>query len=209
MSLVIVSLEYLEPDWQITKKCIEQCSVPVIYVSRDGVGNMARAFNNVNQQDLTSFDFAWFITNIRFAANAPEKLERAMTETGFAGIHPAMHGSDHQHQHPDGSGAVKPVHFVEWTAPVVRTDVFKNFPLEEGSPYWYFDLDWSYRVKQAGMQVGVHHGVEVNHTYLRNMQPHPITKLRRELRDWWKDPSVERMTAKYGPDWKNILSWHG
>lgn len=216
--VLIVALEYLEDDWQQTKACIEATGLPVVYVSRDGVGNMARAFNNIAIPKNVIYTetrcgvfvndvYLWFVTNIVFDKDLPNKLAKAMDETGFAAIHPAMKTSDHIHQWPDGSGEVKEVPFVEWTAPMVRADVFLNNPLDEMLQYFYFDLDWSYRVKQQGYKVGVHHGAEINHTYLRNKKPHPISEIRKQLRNYWTPISQAHMESKYGKGWEQLMNW--
>lgn len=216
---IIVSLIYDEPEWAETKQCIESSGLPVEYVSRDGVGNMARAFNTcfpplakysdwLCKDFLSKVDYFWFVTNIIFDKDLPNKLVQAMDETGFAAIHPAMKTSDHRHQWPDGSGEVKEVPFVEWTAPMVRADVFLNNPLDEMLAYYYMDLSWCHEVKQQGYKVGVHHGVEINHTYLRNKQkPHPISEIRKQLRNYWTPISQQRMLDKYGKGWEQLMNW--
>ncbi len=45
MRILIVVLEYLEPDWLQTLKCVQDTGLPYEIVSRDGVGNMSRAYN--------------------------------------------------------------------------------------------------------------------------------------------------------------------
>lgn len=207
--VLIVALEYLEPEWQETKACIEATGLPVVYADREGVGNMSKAFNKATFEfDQYVFDYFWFVTNIIFDKDLPNKLIHGMDETGFAAIHPAMKTSDHRHQWPDGSGEVKEVPFVEWTAPIVRADVFLNNPLDEMLAYYYFDLDFSYRVKQQGYKVGVHHGAEINHTYLRNKQkPHPISEIRKQLRNYWTPKSQAHMESKYGKGWEQLMNW--
>ena len=46
-NITIVSIVYHEPEWIETKKCIEACGVPVVYVERSppGVGSLAEAIN--------------------------------------------------------------------------------------------------------------------------------------------------------------------
>lgn len=205
---LIVALEYLEPDWQETKACIEASGYRVVYVSRDGVGNMARAFNSALNVHIRHFDYLFFATNVTFTREGLDKLVEAMDKSGYAAIHPAMRTSDHRHQHPDGSGGLKDALFIEWTAPIVRTNIFIGNQLDESLPYFYFDLDWSYRVRQQGHKVGVHHGAEVGHTYLRKRrQLHPITNIRRQLREYWTPISRKHMEAKYGKGWEKLMNW--
>lgn len=204
MNILIVALEYLEDDYSQTRDCIKNSGLDVIYADRDGVGNMAKAFNRVcHNQIIRNYDYLWFITNIVFKPEVPHILASGME--GFAALHPAMRTSDHRHQWPQEG--IKEAPFVEWTAPMVRTNVFLDNPLDEKLPYWYFDLDWSYRVKQQGLKVGVHHGCEVSHTYLRNAKPHPITQIRKQLRDYWANPSQKHMEEKYGQQWPQLMQW--
>lgn len=49
-------------------------------------------------------------------------------------------------------------------------------------PYWGHDLDWSYRAKSIQARLGIHHGVILGHTYIRNSKPHAVTLQRKRLR---------------------------
>lgn len=199
MRILIVVLEYLEPDWLQTLKCVQDTGLPYELVSRDGVGNMSRAYNSIVNKEA---DYYWFVSNVTFSPQMPFMLAMACEERGWAGIHPAMRSSDHKFQWPDGNEP-KETPFIEWTAPMVNAEIFRDNLLDEMLPYYYMDLDWCHRVKPN--KVGVHHGQVVEHTYLRNKQEHPIGQLRKQLRNYWTPISQRHMIQKYGKDWQQKL----
>ncbi len=199
MRILIVVLEYLEPDWLQTLKCVQDTGLPYELVSRDGVGNMSRAYNSIINKEA---DYYWFVSNVTFSPQMPYMLAMACEERGWAGIHPAMRSSDHKFQWPNGNEP-KETPFIEWTAPMVNAEIFRDNLLDEMLPYYYMDLDWCHRVKPN--KVGVHHGQVVEHTYLRNKQEHPIGQLRKQLRNYWTPISQRHMIQKYGKDWQQKL----
>jgi hypothetical protein len=199
MRILIVVLEYLEPDWLQTLKCVQDTGLPYELVSRDGVGNMSRAYNSIVHKEA---DYYWFVSNVTFSPQMPFMLAMACEERGWAGIHPAMRSSDHKFQWPNGNEP-KETPFIEWTAPMVNAEIFRDNLLDEMLPYYYMDLDWCHRVKPN--KVGVHHGQVVEHTYLRNKQEHPIGQLRKQLRNYWTPISQRHMIHKYGKDWQQKL----
>lgn len=208
----IIALKYEEPEYKETIKCIEATGAPVFWADRDGVGNYSRALNEAVRKLLNAgirFEYIWMISNIIFDKGVLPSLVKAMNNNPqMAAIHPSMPTSDHVHQHTDGSFGVKEVPFIEWTAPIVRFNVFANMMLDEKLAYYYMDLSWSHEVKKAGMKVGVDHSVAVGHVYLRNKKsPHPISAIRAKLRDYWTPISQKHMHDKYGPDWKNLMNW--
>jgi GT2 family glycosyltransferase len=206
MKILIVVLEYLEPEWQHTLKCVKDTGLPYEIVSRDGVGNMSRAYNSILLDPTWKADYLWFVSNITFKPDLPFKLAEAIEKNSWAAIHPAMAGSDHRFQWPDKFN-LNPIetHFVEWTAPMVNAEIFTDEPLDEMLPYYYMDLDWCHRVKSKGWKVGVHKGEEIEHTYLRNKKEHPIGTLRKQLRNYWTPISQRYMVEKYGKDWQAKL----
>ena len=199
MRILIVVLEYLEPDWLQTLKCVQDTGLPYELVSRDGVGNMSRAYNSIVNKEA---HYYWFVSNVTFSPQMPFMLAMACEERGWAGIHPAMRSSDHKFQWPNGNEP-KETPFIEWTAPMVNAEIFRDNLLDEMLPYYYMDLDWCHRVKPN--KVGVHHGQVVEHTYLRNKQEHPIGQLRKQLRQYWTPISQRHMVEKYGKDWQQKL----
>ena len=208
MKILIVALEYLEPDWKQTLKCIEQTGLPFEVVSRDGVGNMSRAYNSILMDASWKADYLWFVSNIIFDKEVPFRLAEHLSDSNWAAVHPFMNSSDHRSHHRNGT-VPRETHFVEWTAPMVRADLFDGEPLDEMLPYYYMDLDWCYRMRQFGHKVGVHHGVEVKHTYLRDRdakgQGHPISNIRKQLRNYWTPISQRHMVEKWGKNWQNDL----
>lgn len=204
--VLIVALEYLEPEWEQTLADIQATGLPYEIVSRDGVGNMSRAFNSILADPTWKADFLWFVTNIRFDADVPYKLAENMAKYDWAAIHPAMPTSDHRTHQLHPIGVEKEVPFVEWTCPMVNAELFAENPLDEMLPYFYMDLDWAYRVREKGHKLAVHHGCQVRHTYLRNAEiEHPIRRIRTQLRAYWTPISQKHMAEKWGKDWDKKL----
>lgn len=206
MKLSIVSVIYREPEWAKTRECIEAVRDKVqeiVYVDRGGVGSLAKAYNDGFVHLSMPCDLVWFVSNITFAPNAIERLISSMNSYGA--IHPCF-DSDHPHIRPvSGCNDVIPAPFVEFTAPVVRYDLFDAIRLDEQMPYWGHDLDWSYRVKHAGYELGIDHGVSLGHVYLRNSHPHPITRKRKMMRRKYDAPTRTRLKELYGDRWRGVL----
>lgn len=200
----IIALKYLEPDYQQTLDCLSKVKYPIHFADRDGVGNMSRAFNQVIEK--VSSEYVWLVTNIVFEPSVPEILTRALEEHPDLGaIHPYMNSSDHLHIHKQGEG-VRNVPFVELTAPMFRTADLKKFMLCEQTPYYYMDLIISHQIKGLGKGVAVHDGAGVDHTYLRNNKTdHPISRIRRKLRQYHTPLSKIYMAEAYGNDWEQKL----
>lgn len=201
---IIISIVYLEPEWIETKRCIDKSGFPVYFVERNpkGWGSLAEAINRgFIEAKATDYTYAWIVTNVTFTPDTLPRLIQSM-ETGYDVIHPAF-DSDHIHERPDGSGIVKPVPFVEFTSAIVRTDVFKDYPLDEDMPYWGHDPDHGLRMWQNGYRVGVDHGATIGHTYIRNNKAgHWITDKRRTERAINDEPTRKQLQSKYGKDWR-------
>ncbi len=205
--LAIISLIYLEPEYEQTKACLENIGYDVFYADRDGVGNMSRAFNECFIKNVIGrYEAVWFITNITFDQQAPGKLLRSLFYENAACIHPSF-DSDHRQIKPDGSGEVKPVNFIEFTAPMFKCSIFEIFMLDENCWYYFFDLIISKNLRDSRELMIVDHSVKVEHVYLRNKKgKSPITRLRQQLRDTIINPINEKyMTRTFGNNWKHEL----
>lgn len=204
----VVSIIYKEPEWVLTKRCIQQLKLPTVYVDRNGVGSMAKAYNRGFDKLIELYpdlEYVWFISNVRFNPYVLKQLEAAME--GYDCIHPSFN-SDHVYAQPAFFDGVKEVPFVEFTAPLVRVSTFDKVRLDEQMPYWAHDLDWGYRVRQAGGKVGVHHGVTIQHEYIRfkaRRKPLPVTKERLRLRKATNDSTRARLVELYGENWGQVL----
>lgn len=214
--LAIIALKYLEPEWQQTLGCLNKQPFDVFFADRDGVGNMSRAFNEAFEKHVKGkYEYVWLVTNVVFEPGAPMALVTKATfprrekNIKYIAVHPVMNTSDHKHLHHNPSLSYfddNLVPFVELTAPLLTSKVLEDFPLCEETPYYYMDLILSYQVKQAGGFVGVHNGVEVKHTYLRNKTTiHPISEIRKQLRNYHTPLSKKYMAETYGTDWESKL----
>ena len=202
----IISVIYKEPEWKETEKLIDAIpDVPAFFVDRDGTGSLARAINAGFDKWGKDFKFVWFITNIVFKPDCLKNL-LAEIQNGWAALTPAFK-SDHKLCRPGDE--VREVPFVEFTAPIVRSDVFINFPLDEKMPYWGHDLDWGYRVRQSGYKLGCLSTETIDHIYIRNAKDHPVTKARWNLRKRFNMSTGIALRNKYGKDYKKVLKWQG
>lgn len=206
--LTIVSVMYLEPEWQETKRCIEATGLPVVYVDRNpaGVGSLAEAINRGFRLAPKS-EFIWFVTNITFTPDVPGKLLAAIDGApSCAGVHPAFN-SDHGHIRPRPTIGLIDVPFIEFTAAMVRASLFDG--LDERMPYVGHDMAWSYDMRMHGHTVAVLHGTEIGHIYIRhNRIPHPATNKRKRLRAAEVQPTIKRLIERYGPDYKSKIQYH-
>lgn len=215
----IVAVVYDEPEYEATRKCIDKCNCLKVFVDRQGTGSLAKAYNegfatlqkHCSENDI-HIDYVWFVSNPTWQPGAFEALVKAMDSTGYAAIHPAFN-SDHAHLRPDGlaDGAYMPVltiPYIEFTAPMVRVDVFEKHKLDELMPYWGHDIAWSHEVKKDFTLLAVHHGVQLQHTYIRhNKNMHPITAKRHALRKQSNAATTARLVELYGENWQDVLGY--
>lgn len=187
---MIIHIRYLEKKY----------NYPVI-IDRNppGIGSLAEAINRAAKQ--CNDEFCWIITNADANVEDYEKLTAAMPPD-VAAIHPKMVNSDHEFMR---TGGVVP--FIEFTAACVRAEVLKAYPLDEDMPYWGHDLDWGFRVRNAGYRILVHDEVEVYHTYIRNLRPHPVTRIRRLMRKRTDRSTRIKLETKYGKEWQRVLNY--
>lgn len=203
----IISIIYQEKEWAETKKFLKRLNLPTVYVDRNGVGSMAKAYNRgfdaiIKDHDL---EYVWMVSNVVPQYDTLEKLVASME--GYDAISPSFQ-SDHAHIRPQFFNGVKEVPFIEFTAPLVRVETFKRIPLDEQMPYWGHDLSWGYEVRKIGGKVGVHYGTQVRHEYIRHKvkrKPLAVTKERQRLRKETNESTRERLRALYGDNWGRIL----
>lgn len=207
--VAVVAVVYHEPTWFKTAESIAACCVPVFLASRGGLHGLPRAFNTALEVHglASKFEYLWCVTDVVFQWDVLPKLVAAMDSLpDYAAITPAF-ASDHAHTRPNGNFHVEEAPFVEFTAPLVRSDVLAALPLDEEMPYDGHDLDWGYRVRRAGHKIGVHHGVRVDHTYLRRLAKHGVTRERSRLRRQEHDKTFGILEERYGPEWRRLLGF--
>jgi hypothetical protein len=165
---------------------------------------MSRAFNEVFERMPFNVEYVWFLTNVTFSPDVPEKLMQVLdSDRNIAAVHPAMATSDHRHLWP---GETRDVPFIEFAAPMFRAADFARFMLDENTPYYYMDLIISHQLKQEGKRLVCVGDAEVQHTYLRNeRKQHPITNIRKQLRDYHTPISKRYMEQTFGADWQTKL----
>lgn len=215
-----IVLRYHETGWtEKTVACLLAAGFEesdIVYADRGGVGNMSKAFNVAFFASLKKVEhespyeihatptkpFTWFLTNVTFPEQMPIcLLELIKSDFQIAAVHPAF-DSDHPHI-KNAHGISREVPFIEWTAPLVRSDIFFQCLLDDKMPYWGMDLDWSYRIHEfAGYTVAVDGRHRLNHTYLRlNDQKEPVTLERERIRKTFDKATELRLIEKHGPDW--------
>jgi hypothetical protein len=232
-SVIVIAVEYLEPEYIATRESIEQEAAKyratdqtcdVVYISRKGVGSLAEAYNRGFREFGKGYDYVWFVSNITIErvmnsgnGSALEMMVTAMEANRFTGgkvvaIHPVF-DSDHEHLRPIASAGLTPCPFVEFTGPMVRAETFNLFPLDERMPYWGHDLDWGHRVRQAGYTMMADHSVILGHSYIRfarkEKRLHPITRQRQANRKRTDAGTELALVKKYGKDWRQILLYRG
>jgi GT2 family glycosyltransferase len=174
------------------------------FADRGGVGSMAKAFND-SLKALPPYKYIWWITNIEFDKPViDDMLEIMESDPKIAAVHPRFK-SDHPHIR-FGKGEAP---FIEFTAPLIRTEALDNVGLlDEQMPYWGFDFDWSYRARSNGWKLWVGNK-EIDHAYLRHIhRAHNVSVSRNIIRSHYDQQTIDRLVEKYGPGWKSILSHH-
>lgn len=75
--LIIVAIEYLEPEWMATKRAIEATKLPAHYCKRnpEGYGSLAEVINRgFAEAKAEDYEYAWIVTNITFEQDVPLRL---------------------------------------------------------------------------------------------------------------------------------------
>lgn len=215
MKIAILAVKYRENTYEETRECLRaQSAAQVYWVDREGVGSLAEAFNRgFAEHTLEDFDYVWMITNILFRPDAVMQLAWLAAQRHWVGVSPAFQ-SDHAFLRPNslafGPGNVE-TPYIEFTAAMVHGPTYQRFQLDEDMPYVGHDLDWSYRVKQAGFKIGVKRDVVIGHHYLRHLdnQSALVTQERTRLRKLAELPTEQALAKKYGDNWRQKLYYKG
>jgi len=105
--------------------------------------------------------------------------------------------------------SVASVPFTEFTAPIVRAEIFAKYPLDDTLPYWGHDLDWGYRLWKDGHKIGVLQADHelIRHTYIRNSSRRggDITSQRYGLRLATNASTKHRLRQKYGHNYQDLI----
>lgn len=209
MTVGIVSIIYYEPEWKQTERCIKSLNLPTVFVDRNGVGSLSKAYNKGFDRLIElnpNLTYVWMISNVTFKNDMLSKLVKEMNR-GWDGLHPSFH-SDHEHTRPRLKGGTEECTFFEFTSPIIRTSVFNEIKLDEQMPYFGQDFDWGYRVRQAGYKIGINYDTFVKHEYIRfaaKNKKNPITLERQRLRKETNESTKNRLVEKYGPQWAYLL----
>lgn len=205
----ILLVEYKEPDFKATIQCCEKTRLPITIVSRDpeGVGSLSEAINRGIK--LIKSDVCWIVTNVEFDSirNELNLAEMSILWNKNIGAINPVYVSDHLHLRPQKTG-YRTIPFIEFTCPIVKTELLLKNPLDESMPYWGMDLDWSKRIKDQGFTLHAYDDILIHHTYIRNTsKKNPFTNLRAEKRIQTNGQTHSRLIEKYGNDWRNVLSY--
>lgn len=195
--ITIVAVQYLEPDYNQTLDCLKKLSLPVIFVDRKGIGSLAEAYNRGFKKVQT--EYTWFISNITFKPDVPTKLLSSIHNYG--GVSPKF--ASHHKFIRIGKG-VQESKFVEFTAPLIRSEVYKEIQLDENLPYWGHDIVFGIECEKRGIKLAIDHTAEIEHTYIWDSKPNPITEKRKKLRLAQDKPTEEYLNLNY-PNWKQYL----
>jgi len=198
-----IVLEYQEKGWtEKTVHCLTNAGFAfsqIVWADRDGVGNMSRAFNEALKKRERLEKYTWFLTNVEFPPEMPLSLLSCFDDE-TAAVHP---GFDSEHPHIKTAFGVAPdVPFIEWTAPMVRTDLFCEMRgLDEQMPYWGMDLSFSKKCRDAGYMLKIDGRYRLKHNYLRTNAPEKISLIRRELRSLYDKSTEERLIQVHGENY--------
>lgn len=211
MNVTICAVRYEEFSWLKTREDIENTNLPVVYVDRKpkGIGSLSEAINRgVKEIDD---EYVFLATNIGFKKSVIEGLYNRIKELPQAAAICPVYNSDHAHLRPSSYAFgfdLFEVPFVEFTAGIFRTDLLKEFPLDEGMPYVGMDLDWSKRVKDAGYTLHSLKSAEIDHSYIRHSLHSEVTKKRLKARKNSDASTIAKLESKWGKDWRHVLNYH-
>lgn len=197
MSISIVAVRYLEPEYKQTLDCLNKVPCPIIFVDRKGVGSLAEAYNRGFKKVQT--DYVWFISNIVFKENVLTRLMENIKP--YAGIHPNF---DSHHKFMRYGKGIQRAKFIEFTAPLIKSQIFEEIQLDENLPYWGHDIVFGMECEQKGYTLAVDHTTKIDHTYIWDSKEHPVTLRRKQLRVM-SDKATEFHLDKYYPRWKQYL----
>lgn len=214
MTTEIISIIYHEKDWQETASLLSETGLKTTFVDRGGVGSLAKAYNEgVGRivESGTNPDYVWLVSNIYLGEpDIHEYLIAALgrLDRSFVAIHPCF-ASDHEFCRCNGEGEASEVPYIEFTAPLIRFEVLKQFPLNESMPYWGHDLDWGYRVRMNGHKIAVANRISVGHVYIRNAKKEKVTMDRLNLRRKTDVKTRTELIRLYGQNWREVLNYKG
>jgi hypothetical protein len=208
---IIIALKYEEPEWQQTWECLVKTGRPIIIADRGGIGSMAKAYNKHHSQNrslIKQYKYVWLVSNITFDPKILDSLEKRFDECEkLVAVHPNFK-SDHAHHWKYCKDELVMVPFVEFTAPLIKEEIFNQFHLDVAMPYWGHDLDWGKRVNDAGYNIAVDTKNSIQHTYIRyNKVGRTVTEQRRQLRTLWDDHTEQALINKYGNEWRTVLKY--
>lgn len=211
MSLAILSIKYEEFEWLKTRDCVEASHYPVLYVDRKpkGTGSLSEAINRGAKE--IGHEFTFLCTNIEFKKHVVDNLYKRIQELPEAAAICPVYKSDHSHlRHSSYAFGFElfEVPFIEFTAGIFRTDLLKEFPLDEDMPYAGMDLDWSKRVKDDGHTLHSLKSEEIEHSYIRHNLHHEVTKRRLRARKAADAGTVAKLEKLYGKEWRNAVGYH-
>jgi len=210
MKLNIVAVRYLEPEYKETLKCLSKLDIPIIFVDRKGVGSLAEAYNRGFEK--VNSEFVWFISNITFKPNVifdllsnirkPNvTLDDLSNIKNYAGIHPKFPS---HHKFIKYGNGIQECNFIEFTAPLIRSEVFKEIKLDESMPYWGHDIAFGIECEKRGYKLAIDHTTEVGHVYIWDSKKNPITEERKRLRTETDLSTKNELNKKY-PGWEKYL----
>jgi GT2 family glycosyltransferase len=175
MKLQIVAVQYLEPEYNATLRSINACGIPTIFVDRKGVGSLAEAYNRGFKK--VEAEYTWFISNISFDKTVPQRLLKSIE--GFEGVHPQF---DSHHKFIKHGKGIQQAPFLEFTAPLIRSEVFREIGLNEEMPYWGHDIAFGIECEKKGYKLAVDHTTKIDHVYIWDSKKNKVTEERKRRR---------------------------
>ena len=195
--ITIVAVKYEESWYKDTLKCLNKINVPIVMVDRKGTGSLAEAYNRGFEKVHTPL--VWFISNITFDKEVPMRLISHMS--GFDGIHPQF---ESHHKFIKQGHGVQEAKFIEFTAPLIKSEVYREIRLNEEMPYWGHDIAFGIECHKKGYKLAIDHTVKIGHSYIWDSKEEEVTKKRKALR-LASDTQTENKLNELYPEWKRYL----
>lgn len=195
--ITIVAVRYEETWYKETIKSLSKVKIPIVFVDRQGVGSLAEAYNRGFEKVQTPL--VWFISNITFQKDVPLRLVSHMS--GFDGIHPQF---ESHHKFIRQGNGLRECKFLEFTAPLIKSEVFREIRLNEDMPYWGHDIAFGIECHKRGYKLAIDHTVKIDHAYIWDSKEEEVTKKRKALRLASDKKTEDKLNQLY-PDWKRYL----
>jgi hypothetical protein len=163
--------------------------------------NWNRAIKKIMKHDAGYYQAFWLMnSDIEIGLISIQRMEQLMQEHPYSMVTPSYNCWMKQCKN-NGSPGIRQVKCIEFTAPVIRRDVFDSIGFfdERFSKGYGVEFDWSLRMQAAGLLQYCDDQSFFYHVGQRTIHLHSTLM---EYESLAKAELHEGMEFKYGPDWK-------